>query len=477
MRPLKAIKKAPGKSLYKVLDILTHNGLVWQILDRYESARSVYLREVLRAVMLCGDIKNGYSVHKCEDCGFEDKVGFSCGKRFCNRCGYRRTENWVRKSRSKVLNVAHRHIIFTMPEVLWGIFAYARDLLKLIPKTGEKVIRLWGIEKGIVKHGMIGFLHTFGYDIKWNPHGHFIVTEGGLTSDNKWQDWPWNREKYAQPYISFSFLQSKWRELFTKALFSALDKCWDENAGLRTHIFQEGIKIKKEQQRLEKQKRGKDGQRITFRHKPSRWDLKDLEQYVKEQEWYVNAESRLSDGEHTIKYIGRYSNRPAMAECRILDFDGQRVTFWYDDKERLGKYVKKMRRVMSLPVGEFIRRILRHIPDKGVRMIEWFGLYASSVWGKVKTSLMRFGKYVVKVFRPLTYRESIKKYFGYDPLICKECGGEMLLYSINYFKGGVLRTKRYLGAKGFIAKMANRIYDYSLNRFFKVDLFGQISIV
>ena len=138
---------------------------------------------------------------KCEDCGFEHKVGFSCGKRFCNRCGYRRTENWVKKARSKVLNLAHRHIIFTMPDGLWGIFAYERGLLKLILKTGEKVIRLWGLEKGIVKHGMIGFIHTFGYDIKWNAHGHFIVTEGGLTSDNKWQDWPWNRE----PTLYFVF--------------------------------------------------------------------------------------------------------------------------------------------------------------------------------------------------------------------------------------------------------------------------------
>ena len=33
--------------------------------------RAKYLRELLLAVMLCGDIKNGYAVHKCEDCGSE----------------------------------------------------------------------------------------------------------------------------------------------------------------------------------------------------------------------------------------------------------------------------------------------------------------------------------------------------------------------------------------------------------------------
>ena len=110
-------------------------------------------------------------------------------------------------------------------------------------------------------------------------------------------------------------------------------------------------------------------------------------------------------------------------------------------------------------------------------MIEWFGLYASSVWYKVKTLLMKLGKYVVTKIKSLNYRESIKKYFGYDPLICKQCGGEMLLYSINYLKNGTIRTKRYLGPKGYIAKIANRIYNYKLNRFFKVNPFGQISIL
>jgi hypothetical protein len=480
MKPIRPIKFIPQKCLYKILDILTHSDLVWQILDQYISSnqdRAKYLRELLLAVMLCGDINNGYAVHKCEDCGLEHKVGFSCGKRFCNRCGFRRTENWVAQSKSKVLKVGHRHIIATIPEILWPIFAYERDLLKIIPQTGHQLIQLWGLEKGIVKHGLISIIHTFGYDIKWNPHGHFIVTEGGLTASNSWRSWPWNKNKYKQPYISFSFLQSNWRDLFSKALFAALEERWDNNADLRNYIYQEIVTIKKDQRRLEQQKRKVDRRYIGIRHQPSRRDLKDLRQYVKEQQWYVNAESRLSDGEHTIAYIGRYSNRPAMAECRIVDFDGETVTFWYDEKEKLEHYTKRNRKQTSLPIKVFITRILRHIPDKGFRMIEWFGLYASSVWHTVKTLLMKLGKYVVKQIKLLNYRESIKKYFGYDPLICKQCGGEMLLYSINYLKDGTMRTKRYLGPKGYIAKITNRIYNFNLNRFFKVDLLGQISIL
>ncbi len=229
-------------------------------------------------------------------------------------------------------------------------------------QTSKEVIGLWGLEKGIVKHGMICIIHSFGYDIKWNVHVHLIVTEGGLTSRGSWKSWPWNRKKYNQPYISFSFLQSKWRELFTKALLKALDECWDDNEKLITYIFNTVKELKQKQQVIEDQKPKKERQRITIRNKPSCRDLKDLAEYVRRQEWYVNTESHLSDGEHTIEYVGRYSNRPAMAECRIIDFDGKEVTFWYDEKEKLDRYVDKKREVMKLAVEEFIKRILRHIP-------------------------------------------------------------------------------------------------------------------
>jgi len=478
---MRTISFIPGKNSYKIIDILIYKNLVWQILLEYmltNLARAIYLKELLVSVLHCGDIKTGYSVHKCEACGSEHKVPFSCGKRFCNKCGYRRTENWVRNAKSKVLQVSHRHIIMTMPEVLWAIFSYERELLKLIPQVGYQVLQFWGREKGIVKQGIISIIHTFGYDIKWNPHGHFIVTEGGLTANNTWKSWPWNSKKHNQPYISFAFLQTMWRKLFVNALFSKLDKLWDQNSLLKDYIYHTVIKVKQNQYKQEKHKKKRERQRITFRSKPSRRDLKDLKQYVSNQQWYVNAESRLSNGEHTIGYIGRYSNRPSMAECRIISFDGEIVTFWYDKKEKLDRHhVKKSRQVMSLPIKVFIKRILRHIPDKGFRMIEWHGLYASSIWCKTKILLMKLGKYVVKKVIRLTYRESIKKYFGYDPLKCKICGGEMLLYTINYYKNGVLRIKRYLGPHGYIAKIENRIYNYDLNKFFKIEPSCQIALI
>jgi len=225
-----------------------------------------------------------------------------------------------------------------MPDVLWAIFCYERALLKLIPQIGYQVLQLWSQQKGIVKQGIISIIHTFGYDIKWNPHGHFIVTEGGLTANNSWKSYPWNKTKHQQPYISFAFLQTMWRKLFVKALFSNLDKVWDQNSMLRNYIYQAVVNIKQKQYEQEQHNKKRDRQHITFRNKPSRRDLTDLKQYVSNQQWYAEgAESRLSNGEYTIGYVGRYSNRPSMAECRITSFDGEMVPFWYDEKETLDR--------------------------------------------------------------------------------------------------------------------------------------------
>ncbi|MBE6051789.1 MAG: hypothetical protein E7214_14365 [Clostridium sp.] len=40
--------------------------------------------------------------------------------------------------------------------------------------------------------GVIAVVHTFGRDLKWNPHVHALVTEGGINKRSKW----WKRVNY-----------------------------------------------------------------------------------------------------------------------------------------------------------------------------------------------------------------------------------------------------------------------------------------
>jgi len=59
---------------------------------------------------------------------------------------------------------------------------------------------------------------------------------------------------------------------------------------------------------------------------------------------------------------------PAIANSRIVDYDGETVTFWYErDKKRLYK---------TMSVEDFITAIIGHIPDKQFKIIRYYGAYS-----------------------------------------------------------------------------------------------------
>jgi hypothetical protein len=47
----------------------------------------------------------------------------------------------------------------------------------------------------------------------------------------------------------------------------------------------------------------------------------------------------MRDAKGAAKYIGRYLARPAIAEYRIVKYDGKTVHFWYEDHQT-GKRVE-----------------------------------------------------------------------------------------------------------------------------------------
>ncbi len=48
----------------------------------------------------------------------------------------------------------------------------------------------------------------------------------------------------------------------------------------------------------------------------------------------------MKNAKGAAKYIGRYLARPAIAEYRILGYDREHVTFWYEDHQTGKRIVK-----------------------------------------------------------------------------------------------------------------------------------------
>lgn len=163
--------------------------------------RDIVLYEVQK-IMLCKSFKLGYSLYECPNCNNTIFIPHTCKSRFCSSCGVSYIKNRVINSKHKFLNCNHRHIVFTIPESLRNVFLQNRSLLNLLfhsvnetftwlfnstsyknkqnmkhySKRSKKVYRT-NIDSCLVP-GFICVLHTYGRNLKWNPHIHVLISEG-----------------------------------------------------------------------------------------------------------------------------------------------------------------------------------------------------------------------------------------------------------------------------------------------------------
>lgn len=144
------------------------------------------------------------------------------------------------------------------------------------------------------------------------------------------------------------------------------------------------------------------------------------------QGFYVYAKPNKCDPKTVVKYIGRYLGRPVIATSRIDKYDGEFVTFHYNRHED-EKYVEE-----TLPAIDFIKQLIRHIPEKHFKMIRYGGIYARH--REIDKHLHRaIAKEKHRVFRSFNqWRIAILSSFGYDPLQCPDCKHKMEFLELYY---------------------------------------------
>ena len=344
------------------------------------NVRPVVNSEV-RKVIGCGDPDNGCAFYVCPDCGAYKFVPFRCHSRFCNTCGTAYQADRADSIVRKLINCKHRHIVFTISEELRPYFRKDRTLLHVLFRSAAQVISDWLYNQNHKEHfsaGMVVSLHTFGRDLKWNPHIHMLITEG---ASGKFTDWK------RITHFPFTMLRKKWR---TTLLSNVKD-------ALNTDVF-------------------------------SISEFKALVSYLYRkypEGFYVNAPSKedFDSPMAVAKYITRYIGRPVMAQSRITNYDGSNVTYWYqrhEDNETIFK---------TEHAYEFIKKLIIHIPEKGFNMLRYYGLYAMP--DKRTEKLVRFVKShlhkAMKIKQLWLFR--IELSFNHDPLKCP-CGGYMEFNSI-----------------------------------------------
>lgn len=142
--------------------------------------------ENIEKMIHCGDPSFGGAMYHCPHCGNFKYVPFHCHSRFCPSCGNKYSMERTTSMTFKLINVKHRHCVFTIDENLRDFFLKERSLLDCLFHSVSSVISRMFFELNKSKNftpGFIMVLHTFGRDLKWNPHIHCLISEGGLSDD------------------------------------------------------------------------------------------------------------------------------------------------------------------------------------------------------------------------------------------------------------------------------------------------------
>lgn len=243
-----------------------------------------------------------------------------------------------------MFKIPHRHFVISIPDVVWPYLKQDRSLWKDYMDSAietcndyfPKIMRNQNIRVGIIV-----IFHPYGKDMKFQPHLHLIITEGGF-----------NAKGY---FIKQEFIPAR-----------KFARCWQYHVSDKL------------------QKAGLPNELFSYT-------------YAKYDGFYVwiHKDGRIHHPKLIAKYLGRYVRHPAIANSRIDFFDGINVGFHYEDHN-------KERYDITMYVDEFISALVQHIPEPQFKMIRYYGAYARRTKAKFglcsqssirQWTLLKFGFY------------------------------------------------------------------------------------
>ena len=310
-------------------DQATARPTIGQILRQYGPAyRAKYAARmnrdqlrVMHQLERCRTGGLGYALYRCDACGTEHAMPQSCGNRHCPQCQGHKAKQWLQKQLAKLLPCAYFLITFTVPQELRRIIrAHRRECYRAMFEAAAATLRELATNPKFVGSSRLGFtgvLHTWGRDVNYHPHVHFIVPGGALSEDG--QEWLPSRADFFVPVKAASTI---YRAKFLAGLTSS---------GLADRV----------------------------------------RQAVGDKNWVVHSQA-VGDGRRALRYLAPYVYRVAISNRRLVKCepgpDGLgRVTFTYR------KSGSRRSRVMTVTAEEFIRRFLQHVLPRGFQKVRHFG--------------------------------------------------------------------------------------------------------
>ena len=184
--------------------------------------------------------------------------------------------------------------------------------------------------------GMVAALHTWGRTLTLHPHVHCLVS-GGPNAAGQWHA---VRSGYLPPVAVV-------RALFRGKVLGAIEALWT------TGHLQIPPAL------------GDDGVRRVL-------------VAAAQQKWNIRIAERYPHGRGVMKYLARYVRDGPIKDHRFVAFDGQQVTFRYENHRSLDDAGQPRQAELTLKVEEFLRRWSEHVPLPGVHLVRAWGLSANT---------------------------------------------------------------------------------------------------
>ncbi|MFZ5534577.1 MAG: IS91 family transposase [Patescibacteria group bacterium] len=358
----------------ELADIFRQYGSAYR--QKYADQILLSHRQAMRAIEQCRTEVLGGQVYTCPECGEQQYSYHSCRNRHCPKCQNEQAQEWLEAQQDLLLPVPYFMLTFTLPAALSQIVRSNQQLIyNLFFWVSAAATQHLAKDSRFVggQIGMVGILHTWGRNLAYHPHIHYLVPAGGLATDKQalgssGQAWLPARQGFLLP---------------VKAL---------------SKIF-----------------RGK------FRHALQKTPLyPQVPSKVWQQDWVVHCKA-VGNGGTALKYLAPYVFRVAISNRRFVKLENDRVTFRYRATDT-GEP-----KLCTLSAEEFIHRFLQHVLPKGFVKVRYFGFFAPGCRKRLAALRQKLGqKYAENLEEPEAAPESSDS-TPKPKLCCPSCGKPMFL--------------------------------------------------
>lgn len=286
-----------------------------------------------RAIVACRTAALGGRTDQCDHCGAIRHRFNSCRNRQCPKCQTRAKEQWIAARQRELLPVPYAHVVFTLPHALNPLAGrHFRLITDILFACASRTLIGFGANPRWLG-GELAFslvLHTWTQDLRRHLHVHALVANGALADDGRW-------------------IEGKPNFLFPA---KALSKVFREK-------FMDALKLARLEHRL-----GQDAD------DDAAWHV--LLQALRRHDWVIYAKPALNGPAQVLDYLGRYTQKTAISNERLVDMQGGDVRFRVRDNVNPGK-----KRIERIPIVTFISRFMSHVLPTGFKRIRHYGILAS----------------------------------------------------------------------------------------------------